>query len=1006
MKTKFYLLFLIIFIYSNLSAAQNDSYVYEKKIKDKLPTLLGTGNEGKEFWLTFNPSYESTGSGNGHKIFVYSKFETKVILEVPGKGVIQEIYLYPNEIKEFYLQESIAQCYRKTVNQRPADEIYYEGNGIHLYADKPVLVYALTRYNQASDGYLAMPITAYGRDYVVSSWYDISDNSSLYFPGYVAVIAPYDLTTVNFTLGGNPSTKTNTGLIPGGELKKVLFKGDVLLISSSGNMADLSGSRIKSTKPVVVISSNYYTHIPQNLNYSNDLLTDIELPTITWDNQYLIIPFFGRTHLPVIRIYAKEPNTVVYRDNVLLDTLTLNTYMENDAFITITDNATLPKPILISANKPIYVKQYNRSQDDDGVIGDPFMFSVIPFRQQLNEYTFCTAGFTSSPGFSNYYLNIAYIPDDSGNVPIDFELGTVSSDTTLWQTLRIYDPLPGQPFSIPINGKIYHSKIIQIRQEGLYKIRAIQPFPAYIYGTASYLAYGYPAGQNYLDLEKNDNLPPQPQFDIECDGTVYKASIEDMPRTNPSKLLEMEIDSLQSYNYDFTYNNFIPGENNLTRWDANVIDKLKDAKAVITFRDRSGNDTTITLSYNPGKLIIRPTLDFGDVPVGKTIDKDFWIVNNSDKNPFIIKKCQLRNKNQGYELSATSLPVIVPPLDSVKFTLRFTSPGCGVSKDVVEIGDSCYLASNSTATATSYVLTAKPDLDFGILPVGVYAEKDIFIYNESIIPARLDSLSMKFGSRGFSLIFNNPNQAISPFDSIKSIVRFSSTSPGSFTDSIGVGDSCGYNFRLGCSANSFKISVQPNIFFDRLIPGNEVEKDAWVVNESDIYSFTLDTLVFKNNNQGFEIKDITFPYDIAPLDAAHFLLSFRALDVGSFKDSIGITDTLLLSYSSEVAADVVASVEELQGDGECNNQICIESVNPTPTVDNSVEVILTKNITGDVQLNIYNETGVSVAHSNIDAKAQGRYLLKLNISNLQSGMYFIECKSGDSSTREKLLIQR
>ncbi|OGU41758.1 MAG: hypothetical protein A2X61_00435 [Ignavibacteria bacterium GWB2_35_12] len=1006
MKIKFFILLILFFISSALYAEQNNIVSGEKLIKDKLNALQGTSNEGKEFWLTFNPSLESPGFGNGNKIFIYSQFETKVILEIPGKGYTQQIYIYPNEVKEILLPVSAAQCYRKNADQKPLDEIYYEGNGIHLYADKPILVYALTIYYRGSDGYIAMPITAYGKNYVVSSWYDVSDNSTLYYPGYVAVIAPYDKTTVNFTLGGNPSTRTNTGLIPGGVLKKTLFKGDVLLLSSSGNMADLSGSRISATKPVVVISGNYFTHIPLNQNYSDDLLTDIELPTFTWDNQYLITPFFDREHLPVIRIYAKEPNTIVYRDNIVLDTLTMSTYMENDGFITITDNLTSASPTLISADKPIYVKLYNRSQDEDGVPGGPFMLSAIPFRQQLKEYTFCTAGVTNTSSFENYYLNLAYIPDDSFKVPLDFELGTVTTDSVSWQTLRSYDPAPGVQFSVPVNDKYYYSKTIEIRQEGMYKIRANQPFPAYIYGTSPNLAYGHPAGQNYLDIEKNDTLPPEPQFDIDCDGSVYQAYIEDMPRTNPSKLLEIEIDTLQSYNYNFTYNNFVPGEDYRTRWDATVIDKSNDAEAVITFRDRSGNDTTLTLSYKPGKLTFSPTLDFGEVPVGKTVNKDFRIVNNSDKNSFTITKYKLRNNNQGYELLTTNLPITLAPLDSVKFTLRFKSPGCGVYQDVVEIGDSCFLASNNTATALSYVLTAKPDIDFGNLPVGTYSDKNIFIYNESIISARLDSIALMYGNVGFTLYINNPNQIISPFDSVRASVRFTSTVPGSFTDSLGAGDSCGYHFRLECKANSFKVSVQPNLLFGRLMPGDDVEKEAWVVNESDQYTFTLDTLVFKNNTQGFEFRDITFPYIIPPTEAAHFYVAFKATEEGTFTDSIGISSSNLLAYNSEVKADVISSVEEIPMNGDCQNELCIESINPNPSGGSSVDVILTKKIAGEIELCIYNEIGDAVTTSKLETISQGRFLIKINIGNLQSGVYFIECKTGYKSTREKFLITR
>ncbi|TAL67392.1 MAG: T9SS type A sorting domain-containing protein, partial [Bacteroidetes bacterium] len=1003
MKLKFYIV-LIILLYYSLNAEPKNLLKIETQIIEKFSSSLGSSNEGKEFWLTFNPTLESSGFGNGHKIFVYSQYETRVILEVPGKGYTQQIYLNPNEVKEIILSAAIAQCYRKNANQRPADEVYYEGNAIHIYSVSPVLIYALTVYNQGSDGYLAMPVTAYGRYYVASSWYDVSDNSNLYYPGYVAIITPYDLTNVTFTLGGNGSTKTNTGLLPGGDIKKAMFKGDVLLISSSGNRADLSGSRIIANKPIIVVSSNYYTHIPQNQSFPNNMLTDIELPVQTWDTQYLITPFYNRAHLPVIRVYAKEPNTIVYRDGYPIDTLSMNTYMENEAFITINDNVSQNFPMVISADKPIYVKQYNRSKDDDGEDGNGFMFSVIPYKQQLKEYTFCTAGVTNTSNFDNYYLNIAYVPDDSGNIPIDFEMGSFIGDSLYWRTLRSIDPSPGVQFSVPVEGKYYFSKIINITQEGIYKIRANQSFPAYIYGISTDLAYGYPVGQNYLDLEKNDTLAPAPDWDIECDGTISKAYIEDMPRSNPSKIQEIEVDTAQTYNYEITHDGFIPGENNRIKWEATVIDKSQDANAVITFRDRSGNDTTISFNYKPGKLSINTTLDYGEVPVGKTVDKDFWVVNNSARNSFRITKYQLLSTDKGYELLNANLPMVIPTLDSVKFALRFTSPGCGVSDNLVEIGDSCFIAVNNRATATSYDLTANPDLDFGNLPIGLFSEKNIYIYNESINNTKLDKLGLKFGNNGF-IVDNINDRIVFPLDSVKAFVRFSPSFPGSFIDSIAIGDACGYHLRLECKGNGFKVSVQPNLLFDRLVPGNQVEKEAWVVNESDKYTFILDTLVLKNNKSGFKISGITFPDTIHPTEASHFYVGFIANEVGTFVDSIGISASNLLSFSSELKADVISSVKDFSGNVS-SDSFHIDVLKPNPASGEFVEVIISNQTHDDLQLNLYNEIGGLITKLNINKNELPNNSFKLNINDLQSGFYYIECASGNQNARNKFIIIR
>ncbi len=56
----------------------------------------------------------------------------------------------------------------------------------------------------------------------------------------------------------------------------------------------------------------------------------------------------------------------------------------------------------------------------------------------------------------------------------------------------------------------------------------------------------------------------------------------------------MDLDS--SYNYDFNYDKkreFIAGTTITTDWSLNVIDLALDARALLVFVDRAGNDTII-----------------------------------------------------------------------------------------------------------------------------------------------------------------------------------------------------------------------------------------------------------------------------------------------------------------------------------------------------------------------------------------------------------------------------
>jgi len=64
-----------------------------------------------------------------------------------------------------------------------------------------------------------------------------------------------------------------------------------------------------------------------------DVINEMELPTFTWGKEYHVTPIVGRQKAPVIRVFAKEKDTKVFRDGQDWMRLTLNSRGEGDAFI-------------------------------------------------------------------------------------------------------------------------------------------------------------------------------------------------------------------------------------------------------------------------------------------------------------------------------------------------------------------------------------------------------------------------------------------------------------------------------------------------------------------------------------------------------------------------------------------------------------------------------------------------------------------------------------------------
>ncbi|OGU17143.1 MAG: hypothetical protein A2X61_07910 [Ignavibacteria bacterium GWB2_35_12] len=710
-----------------------------KKLKKELPKLLGSNNVGTEFWLTFIPCWETTGAKNDLKLYISSGVETVVTVEIPGKGYVRQQKTIPNDIIEFTLSPSIGQPYRKTDAQPPEPDDVYTGNGIHVYAEDPIIVYGVTRYLYTSDGYLGVPLSSLGKDYIVASWADPANNDPTspnpqYLTSYTAVTAAYDQTRVRFTLGGTSSTRTAGNMTPGETKQWILYKGDVLLFGSIGKHSDLSGSRIRANKPVSVISGSFCAYIPENTP-ACDFIIEMELPTHTWGTEYHVTKIIDRLKNSFIKIFPKESGTKIYRDGIQLTSLSTGGGLESTGWLRMRVDQGDPRPIIISGDKPISVTQYNPGQLDDGIYSDPFQLILTPLEQYQREIVFNTPGIKGGSGFTSNYINLVYRAADDGTIPDDLEFAHVQGGVFIWKKLSSIDPNPGQQFSILVNGKKYYCKTITLPGDGVYKIRANDPFAAYAYGFSSFDSYGFPTSVALGDLEKPDTIPPDPIWILECDGTIKGATVEDMPRNNDrSNLSQIILLSEQSFNYKMTYKDFMPGEDASTEWKAWVVDKNRDGRAVIIFTDRRGNDTIITINYYAVKLAIRPDLDFGMLPIGAVVEKDAWVINESSQSAVMLDSLSLKYNNQGFEVFGLNLPYLLQPLDSVPIKVRFTATINGEFRDSVGVGDTCFFNFESLVKANvgSAIINVTYH-DFGDVVVNHTANGQIEIRNNGNI---------------------------------------------------------------------------------------------------------------------------------------------------------------------------------------------------------------------------------------------------------------------------------
>lgn len=741
---KYFFLSLSLVVLSGSLFANHDL----EDIKKDLPKMLGSNNLGNNFYFSFHPCYEEDGANNELKIYVSSGVATNVTLEITGKGYKETKKTIPNDIIVFSLSPLLGQCYRRTYMDPVLPEQVYTDYAVHVYSDDPVICYGVTRYTRTSDGFLALPVASLGKEYIIASYADWGSSATYSFPSYTSIVAPYDNTKVRFILGGTETTMTAGGMLSGEQKDYTMNEGDVLLIGTAGVFSDLTGSKVVASKPVAVLSGNFCSDIPIG-TIRCDFIIEMELPTNTWGKDYFVTRMQSRLYNSIIKIFSKEPDTKIYRDGRQIGFIPNSGGVLGTGYIEMRADNGPARCVVISGDKPIGVTQFNPGQGDDGIgATDPFQLVLTPLEQFQSEIIFNTPGIQGGYGFPLNYINIVYEATEGGALPDDFEIGTVKGSKVEWNKLSVTDPAPGDPFAVPVNGKNYNGKIVQLNGDGVYRLRANKPFTAYAYGYSFYDSYGFPTSVALGDLTKPDTVCPLPTWSMDaCTGIITDGNVVDLP-DNPelrSNLAIIYFHNDISYNFNFSYNNFMPGEDAETKWEANVIDANKDARAVITFSDRRGNDTTIIIDYYAPKFTIRPNFkDFGLLDIGDVVNHTFWAINENSISEVIIDELKLKFANQNFEIIGFPTPISIAPKDSIPFTVRFTANeiSTAVFKDSIGIGDTCIFTYKTHIEArVGQPVIEVSDASFGDVSVGKTVNKDIYIKNTGSTQCVINSFS-------------------------------------------------------------------------------------------------------------------------------------------------------------------------------------------------------------------------------------------------------------------------
>lgn len=579
--------------------------------------------------------------------------------------------------------------------------------GWFIEAEKPVSVYVINSKSVSTDGYLAIPVAQWGKDYIHNSFWDFKEFDQWDWAGGFVVMAVEDNTKINIQLNGRGRgvAKTRQGRNIGDRIQIKLMKGETYSVSGDGKTRggfDLSGSRITGDKPIGVVSYHHRCMIPVHVvSTGRDHMCEAMPPIKSWGRRYVTVELDRGSDMgDFFRVVAAEDNTTVTvkwydRSNKKLignhDVQLKKAgdyyefYQTGGNWPTNKDFPSVRGTSVWESDKQFLLMQYSFSANWDGNGKfDPSMFLVTPTEQYTKSTIFQTPrNFSGTNEYTENYFNLVAI-GDTANPKRNQELiesitldGVKVSDLTSGFTLNNIPGTDQYWTRIPVT-------------PGPHYIYGDTPFGGYIYGFASFDSYSWPAATAYRTVGEVDTLCPVPTPTGECGVYEVKVTelrngqVTDTPRQVETGVGAEPAFTEKSFNFDkITYD-----KPNVPAWVpyptqtdfklyTKVIDKYADAYGEIKLVDDANNDTLVVLRYEADSIKIDPeVIDFKEVRVGSTSDELIVKVQSHSDSIITIKEIKLQ-KGLVFKI-AKSLQagndgkVVLMPREVKEITLTYT----------------------------------------------------------------------------------------------------------------------------------------------------------------------------------------------------------------------------------------------------------------------------------------------------------------------------------------------
>lgn len=648
-------------------------------------------NKGREFWVTFPEN--DHGTLNGQRTDSLYFF---IATERPTRVTIR--FLLDNSTREFFIRNTsemrIIGYPFSRFELRGRERI--EREVFEITSDEEITVYGMNFADRTTDAFLAFPKDVLGREYFIFSY-----QSNLLRPSNFSIIATENDTEIEI----NPVRPTaRFGMMP---QVFTLQRGDTYYVTpalqGTQDSADLTGTRIRSNKPIAVFAGHQRANViydiprPGDVPRTQDYLMEQMLPTNVWRNTCFVVPVAqpgpvvsfrlprpDSSRSDIVRILAAQDSTVIAiseapnatLQNTTVPTVTLNRGRYYEMLV--------GQPAVVRANKPIAAMLYRKS-GNGGSFGDPFMAALPPVEQYLNRYKYLNVqgeqAFFLRPGFSRF--SEAFAEHYVSIVIPTIKINTIRRNGSPLNGV-IFRPIAETGYSYGLMGS----------EATVYDMTADTTFGITVYGYGEANSYGYIGGMRF----ETDTIAPRVIVNPGCfrlNGKIYDNLLDD------SKIFWYESPDTSRKNVLVQFGN-LPRPADSLNFSGSLLNNFEDGEFVINTTD-SLDLLTRRRFFIPGFTIhVNPNfrrneivpLSANAIALAAGLERCFelTLTNYGTTTQTISTIDFAGNSRQQREFyTSTAVPFLMPPRSVRRINLCFRSNADGFFRDTLRIGNECIL---------------------------------------------------------------------------------------------------------------------------------------------------------------------------------------------------------------------------------------------------------------------------------------------------------------------------